>query len=133
MRQHEQALLFLKKAGEDEALLSEVFSSKKVSDEIFGFHCQQAAEKLLKALLSELGVDFPCTHNLRLLMDILADNGCSLPPHLANLDLLTPYGTLFRYEGLPEELMLDRPKFFSMILGLHELTEARLRRGTVEG
>lgn len=72
MRQHEQALLFLKKAQEDEALLAEIFSSPRVSDEIFGFHCQQAAEKLLKALLSELAVEFPRTHNLRLLMDMLA-------------------------------------------------------------
>lgn len=28
--------------------------SEKVSDEVFGFHCQQAAEKMLKALLSDL-------------------------------------------------------------------------------
>jgi len=59
MRQHEQALLFVRKAAEDEALLAEVISSKQVSTEIFGFHAQQSSEKLLKALLSEFSVHFP--------------------------------------------------------------------------
>ena len=49
MRQREQALLLIKKAAEDEALLAEILSSRQISDEIFGFHCQQAAEKLAEA------------------------------------------------------------------------------------
>jgi len=100
MKSREQALLLYRKAADDMALLVEVITSAQVSDEIFGFHCQQAAEKLLKALLSASAVDYPRTHNLRLLMDMLADSGNSLPGDLADLDLLTPYGTLFRYESL---------------------------------
>ena len=122
MRQHEQASLLLKKAAEGEALLSEVLTSQRVSDEIFGFHCQQAAEKLLKALLSAGGVDFPKTHNLRLLMDLLADAGFFLPESLADLDMLTPYGTLFRYENLPSDLVLNRQRFFTMIQTLSKWT-----------
>jgi HEPN domain-containing protein len=34
----------------------------RFADSIFGFHCQQAVEKLLKAWLSLLGVAFPRTH-----------------------------------------------------------------------
>ena len=79
MRQHEQALLFLRKSAEDEALLVEVVSAAKISNEIFGFHAQQCAEKILKALLSEFAVSFPRTHNLRLLMDLAADAGHALP------------------------------------------------------
>jgi HEPN domain-containing protein len=55
MKRREQAMLLLRKAAQDEALLDAVLESELVSDEVFGFHCQQAAEKLLKALLSELG------------------------------------------------------------------------------
>ena len=55
MKQREQALLFIKKASQDEALLAEVISSKAVSDETFGFHCQQAAEKLAIASSCRLG------------------------------------------------------------------------------
>jgi HEPN domain-containing protein len=123
MRQHEQAILLVKKAADDEALLAEILSSSHVSDEIFGFHCQQAAEKLLKALLSDAGIGYPRTHNLRLLMDLLEDAGRSLPAGLAELDTLTPYGTLFRYEDLPTEIGLDRESLFKLVRSLHELVE----------
>lgn len=126
MKRHEQALLLLKKATEDASLLAEVFSSEKISNEIFGFHAQQAAEKLLKALLSEYEVNFPRTHNLRLLMDLLADDGHSLPSSLADLDLLTPYGTLFRYEDIPAEVGLDRKTAFETIAELREFVERKL-------
>ena len=45
MRQLELARLFLKKAGEDEALLDAVAQLNCIADATFGFHCQQAAEK----------------------------------------------------------------------------------------
>ncbi len=126
MRQHEQAMLLVKKAADDEALLAEILSSSHVSDEIFGFHCQQAAEKLLKALLSQAGIGYPRTHNLRLLMDLLADSGQPLPTDLAELDILTPYGTLFRYEDLPAEVELDRETLYKLVRSLHEFVEKRL-------
>lgn len=126
MRQHEQAVLLLKKAADDEALLVEVFASNKVSDEIFGYHCQQAAEKSLKALLSEIGVVYPRTHNLRFLMDLLADAGHALPEELAELDMLTPYGTLFRYEDLPAELAVARRSLLDMVKALHALADSKI-------
>lgn len=123
MRQREQALLLIKKAVEDEALLAEILSSRQISDEIFGFHCQQAAEKLLKAMLSKLGINFPRTHNLRLLMDLLTDAGHPLPANLSGIDTLTPYGTLFRYEDIPAEVELDREALFNLIRTLHDFVE----------
>lgn len=48
MKQHEQALLYLQKAAEDEVLLDEVLDSIRISDSVIGFHCQQAVEKFLK-------------------------------------------------------------------------------------
>ena len=54
MKRREQALLLLRKAAQDESLPDEVLDSENVSDEVIGFHCQQAAEKMLKALLSDL-------------------------------------------------------------------------------
>jgi hypothetical protein len=50
MKRREQALLLLRKFAQDEALLDAVLASDRVSDEVIGFHCQQAAEKILKAL-----------------------------------------------------------------------------------
>lgn len=39
--------------------------------DIVSFHCQQCAEKYLKALLLYRGVAFPRTHDLRLLLDLV--------------------------------------------------------------
>jgi HEPN domain-containing protein len=80
MKLHEQALLYLDKAAEDEVLVDEVIASPRVSDAVIGFHCQQAVEKLLKALLSHVGVRFRKTHDLRELLDLLADHGAA-PSH----------------------------------------------------
>ena len=38
------------------------------------FHCQQAAEKYLKAKLEELGITIPRTHNLDDLLSLLLPN-----------------------------------------------------------
>ncbi len=75
MKRREQALLLLRKAAQDESLLDAVLESDKVSDEVIGFHCQQAAEKMLKAVLSEPGVTFHKTNELGALMDSLARSG----------------------------------------------------------
>ncbi|MGO9896275.1 MAG: HEPN domain-containing protein [Bryobacteraceae bacterium] len=78
MKRREQALLLLHKAAQDEALLDQVLTSDQVSDEIIGFHCQQAAEKILKALLSDLGVRFRKTHEIGALMALAAQAGHAL-------------------------------------------------------
>jgi HEPN domain-containing protein len=125
MKQHEQALLYLQKAAEDEVLLDEVIESARVSDAAIGFHCQQAAEKLLKALLSHLGIRFRRTHDLKELMDLAVDSGMEIPGHLIELDLLTPYAVEFRYDLLPLELEvpLDRQGAQKMIRELRAWVE----------
>ncbi|HWE50829.1 MAG TPA: HEPN domain-containing protein [Bryobacteraceae bacterium] len=85
-------MLLLRKAAQDEALLDVVIASGEVSDEVIGFHCQQAADKMLKALLSDLGSAFQKTHELGALMDTLARSGAPLPGEFENLDMLTPFG-----------------------------------------
>jgi len=117
---HEQALLFLAKAREDEILLEEVRQSPRVSDAVFGFHAQQAAEKLLKALLSELGVAFPRTQDLRFFIELLGQAGRPVPPELAELDRLTPFATLYRYEHLAAPVALDRTEVCQWICRLRE-------------
>ena len=133
MKHLEQALLFLQKAGEDEALLDEVINSKRVSDGTFGFHCQQAAEKLLKAVLSKLCVGFRHTHDLRELMDMLADAGHPVPENLSDLDALTPYATLLRYEGIPADAKLDRQAARRMVRAIRVWAEEKTGVRTADG
>jgi len=46
MKRREQALLFLRKAAQDESLLDAVLECPSVSDELIGFHCQQLFKHL---------------------------------------------------------------------------------------
>lgn len=127
MRRHEHAVLLFKKVCEDEALVDEVLTSRRVSDEIIGFHCQQAAEKSLRAVLSDLGARFQRTHNLRQLMDLLEDAGCQVPNELAELDTLTPFGTAFRYDMTRPGHPFDRRRGREMVRRLRSWAKRQLR------
>jgi HEPN domain-containing protein len=52
--------VLLHKAASDEAILN----FDKISDSIVSFHAQQAVEKLMKALLTQLNVPYEFTHSL---------------------------------------------------------------------
>ncbi len=119
-------MLFLRKAAQDEALLDAVIESDKVSDEVIGFHCQQAAEKMLKALLSDLGAAFHKTHELGALMETLARSGAPLPGEFENLDMLTPFGAVYRYDDYDGTESLNRTETRAMLRSLRSWVEDRL-------
>jgi HEPN domain-containing protein len=126
MKSREQALLLLRKAAQDEALLDEVLTSVHVSDEIIGFHCQQAAEKILKALLSDVGVRFRKTHEIGAFMALLAQAGHVLPDRFENLDVLTPFGAIYRYEDYEAAVSLDRDAARASVRELRAWAETKL-------
>jgi len=70
--------------------------------EIVGFHCQQAAEKYLKALLTRCQIEFPKTHDLKTLRDLAGD---PVAGSLAAAKSLTPYGVEIRYPGDTAEML----------------------------
>ncbi len=126
MKQHEQALLFLKKAGEDEALLDAVLDEPRVADSIFGFHCQQAAEKLLKAWLSQFGARIQKTHDLRALMNLLEAAGHKIPPELCRVDELTPFAVEFRYDTVAFDERFDRRNARELVRRLRAFVEQQV-------
>ena len=69
-------------------------------DEIFGFHAQQAVEKALKAWLSFAGVEYPRTHDLRQLFNLLEQSGENVPEEFHVSMHLTDFAVQFRYESL---------------------------------
>jgi hypothetical protein len=70
--------VLLHKAAQDEAPLQRLLPHADLDDELIGFHAQQAVEKLLKAWLAHLGVDYPRTHSLGTLVEILGAHDCTL-------------------------------------------------------
>ena len=63
------------------------------------FHAQQAVEKALKAVLLFRHVDFPLTHDLEALVELLESHGVQCPSEVAQVDTLTPYAVETRYPG----------------------------------
>ena len=63
------------------------------------FHCQQAAEKLLKAFLVRHQIEFRKTHDLDQLLGLVSQAKPALQEELAPCDWLTPFGVEFRYPG----------------------------------
>ena len=81
--------VLLRKARQDELALEKLLDDCDIEDDLLGFHAQQAVEKMLKALLAARGVDYPKTHNLRVLIELLAEVDITLPAELAEIDRLT--------------------------------------------
>ncbi len=63
------------------------------------FDAEQAAEKALKAMLVFGGVEFPKTHSIRVLLDLLPTGGTAVPARLRQAIDLTVYATALRYPG----------------------------------
>jgi len=72
------------------------------------FHCQQAAEKSLKAFLVAHGLPYPLTHNLTLLMDLCSDLDASLHDQVLPSVWLTQFAVRFRYPGDFSEPSLEQ-------------------------
>ena len=102
---------FLQRPQKTRRSSDEVAESPRVTDAIYGFHAQQAAEKLLKACLAVRSVQFRRTHDLDELLAVCQQSGEPVPRSLADIGLLTSFGVQFRYEAWPEsEEPLDRRK-----------------------
>jgi HEPN domain-containing protein len=63
------------------------------------FHCQQCAEKYLKALMEEVGLPIPKSHDLGLLLNSLVPHFRSLRPFRRGLNFLTGFAVDTRYPG----------------------------------
>lgn len=108
MTPSDQARLLLRKAAQDLAVLDKLIDDPAIDDETLGFHAQQAAEKAIKALLALAGCDYPRSHNIGLLLDLLHSQGIGVPGNADALAARTPFGTLFRYDDLLFEDVPDR-------------------------
>ena len=71
------------------------------------FFAQQAVEKSIKALLLHLAVDFPFTHNIQLLVNLLPSDVASLSV-FEEAAILTPYAALTRYPGELEAVTAEK-------------------------
>jgi HEPN domain-containing protein len=128
MEAFERAKLLLAKARDYEVLIEEIISKERIRDEIIGFHAQQAAEKLLKALLMARNIPYRKTHDLRELIDLIRDHDIQFPESFMEIRTLSPFAVEFRYDYLPveEELPFNRQKALEMVRDLRKWVEGEM-------
>jgi HEPN domain-containing protein len=89
--------------------------------DIVVFHAQQAAEKYLKALLTKRQIEFPKTHEIRRLLELLNASDPEVVEALPDAKWLDPFGVEIRYPSdRPETLPGDE----QVALQLAERTRA---------
>jgi HEPN domain-containing protein len=90
------------------------------------FHCQQSAEKHLKALLIERGLSFPKTHRLEDLLLLLLPHDASLKAIRRALVSLTRYAVDYRY---PDETATRRQATAALRQAAKVRQQIRIRLG----
>lgn len=117
--QLEQARKMLHMAGKDIKALHALLDPVIADDEIFGFHAQQAVEKLLKSWIAGIGGSYDKTHDLRILLLALRELGCDITPFKGLTDL-NVYAIWFRYEPMEEPTRtIKRPDMLERVLSVY--------------
>lgn len=99
--------MWLQKSSED--LRTAKLLASQSTDEFFGpavFHAQQAAEKAIKGFLACQKIRFPKTHDLSILIQIVATADSELAKALEPSVILTRFAVAYRY---PEEVDPPEP------------------------
>ena len=101
----ELVLQWLSKAAADFDAAEQLCAQGDRFREIIAFHCQQAVEKYLKALLVRHQIEFPKTHDIAKLLDRVATVNANMAESLRDADVLTPFGVDVRYPSDAPELL----------------------------
>ncbi|MBI4659392.1 MAG: HEPN domain-containing protein [Verrucomicrobia bacterium] len=98
-------------------------------ESLIAFHAQQTVEKALKAVLVQLNKEFPRTHDLEQLVELVEGAGLVWPKELDRVIEFTPFAAQRRYPGFDDPI--DRTDADEAV-GLAEevLTWAKQKIGT---
>jgi HEPN domain-containing protein len=98
-RQSERARPWIEKAKSDLLNADNNLAAQRVPYDTVCFHCQQAAEKLLKGFLVARGCEYPITHNLFVILEKVLEFDPTADSLRETLALLNPYSVEVRYPG----------------------------------
>jgi HEPN domain-containing protein len=105
----------MRKATADAIAVRELAGIPEITDEIVGFHAQQAIEKWLKAVMAHRDMDETRIHDIGRLLQLLQNDGAGLPDNAEQLDDLTIYAVPMRYDELLDAEPLDREATVELI------------------
>lgn len=110
-----EAAVLARKALADAKAMQRLAPDSEISDEIVGFHAQQAVEKWLKAVLGSRGIEFDYTHDLRRLIGEIATAGIEFPFDTPPVVALTEHAVPLRYDEVLDTEPLDRQATVAMV------------------
>ena len=114
----ECARMLIDAAGRDFDVARAMRHSEDVSDEVFGFHVQQAADKSLKVWLALPGRKYPLIRDIEELFDFLVDVGADAERFRILVDYTLP-AVEFRYHDVDSgDALIDRGEAVVSIEGL---------------
>ena len=90
---------WVRKAEADWGTVQKIEQDNPALNDQICFHCQQVAEKYLKALMQQLSLPVPRTHNLGSLLQQLEPHDATLRPLRRRLVNLTRFAVEYRYPG----------------------------------
>lgn len=120
------SLVLIEKADADRATVAALLDNQEVPDNILGFHAQQCAEKLIKAVLTISEIAYPRTHDIPFLLDLLLENNLEPPIDRAAVVKLNPYAVDFRYEDPWSTDTFDRPLTMKLLDQLRDWAVSRV-------
>jgi HEPN domain-containing protein len=120
---------WLTKADEDLAVAKQLLEDGVPYYAAIGFHAQQSAEKFIKAFLVSAQLEFPKTHDLRRLTEIVEQKSEKLAEQLRECHVLSDYGVDTRYpEDLPDLSREDAAQATKLAEQVRELVNLELKR-----
>lgn len=101
---------WLTRADSDLAVAERLLGEQGPFCNAVAFHCQQAAEKYLKAVLTLWQIEFPKTHVIAVLLKLVQTRDAELAESLMETVSLTPYGVELRYPGDRPDVVIEEAK-----------------------
>jgi HEPN domain-containing protein len=121
-----EAVVLSRKAEDDAKAMRLLAPNPEISDEIVGFHAQQAVEKWLKAVLGSRGIDFEYTHDLhRLIAEVKAVG--EFPFDTPEVVALTEHAVPLRYDEILDTEPLNRDATVALVDEVGKWADVQLR------
>ena len=121
-----EAIVLARKAADDLEAMQWLASKPEISDEIVGFHAQQAVEKWLKAVLGSRNIEFEYTHDLRRLIAEVATAVGEFPFDTPEVVALTEHAVPLRYDEILDTEPLDRQAVVRLVEQVGEWSGSQL-------
>ena len=123
MKPRDLAMLYMRKAGQDELIAQKLAPMNDVADTGVGFHAQQAVEKYFKAVLALNEVNVRKTHDIGALLGQLQELDLDVPKELDEAVELTAYSVMARYPLDRDVEPLDRESALRLVSQVRDWAE----------